>query len=51
MKPALSDIILFFGLVLIGAGLYLRLDLGTALAVDGGILLVMGLKMAPKRRE
>ncbi len=50
MNIELSDIILLLGLILIGSGLYLRIDLGTALAVDGALLLVLGLIMAPKRR-
>lgn len=50
MKIEISDIFLLLGLIFLGVGLYLRFDLGISLSVVGGVVLVIGLKMAPKRR-
>ena len=48
-KIEISDFVLFFGLGVMGAGLYLRFDLGTSLSVVGAITLLIWWKMAPKR--
>lgn len=51
MKIELSDIVLILGLAICGTGLYLWFDLGVSLSVVGGIMLLIGLKMAPKRTD
>jgi hypothetical protein len=51
MKIAASDIVFLLSLGLVGTGLYLRFGLGTALVVDGFILLWLGVKMAPTRKQ
>jgi len=50
MKIEISDIVFLLGLCFVGAGLYFKFDLGTALSVLGFIVLLIGFKMAPKRR-
>lgn len=45
-----SDVFLILGLGLAGTGLYLRFDLGTSFSLTGLIILLIGLKMAPKRK-
>jgi hypothetical protein len=50
-KIAASDLFLILGLGVLGSGLYLRFDLGTAFSVTGFIILMIGLKMAPKKRK
>jgi hypothetical protein len=51
LKIAASDIVFVLSLGLVGAGLFLRFDLGTALVVDGLILLWLGVKMAPTKTD
>jgi hypothetical protein len=52
MKPSISDVLIFFGLSLIGGGLFLLFGPGVALAVDGTLILtlgVMGNKPEPRK--
>jgi hypothetical protein len=49
-KIEASDIFLILGLCIAGTGLYMRLDLGTSFSVTGIIILLIGLRMAPKRK-
>lgn len=43
MKPSVSDVLILLGLVLIGTGLFFWFGKGVALAVDGALVLLMGI--------
>jgi len=42
MKPSISDVLIFIGLVLIGIGLFFWLGRGVALSVSGALVLLIG---------
>ena len=43
MKPSISDVIIFIGLVLLGTGLFFCFSLGVSLAVVGALVFLLGI--------
>jgi hypothetical protein len=43
VKPSISDVIIFLGLVLLGTGLFFCVGLGISLAVVGALVFLLGI--------
>ena len=51
LKDHLSDLMLLFGLLSIGYGVYMEYSVGKSLIVCGSIVLTLGVSLIPKKVE
>lgn len=50
IKAYLSDLLLFFGLLLLASGIYVEYGIGYSLIVSGSLILIFGYRLMPKRK-